>query len=389
MRIGIVCPYSFDAPGGVQFHVRDVAEELIRRGHYVRVLAPAEGDDLPDWLDSVGGSFAVPFNGSVARLAFSPKVSRATAKWLDEGNFDVVHIHEPGTPSVGLLALMKADVPVVATFHSAMERSRLRSLTSGLVAPSFEKIAARVAVSDEARRTLIEHHSGDAIVIPNGVFTKQFGEAQPDPRWAATRERPVFVFLGRLDEPRKGLPVFAGAIDAVLAQNPGARFLVAGRGAADSLTSVRAAHPDAVELLGEITDEEKAALLAGATAYVAPQTGGESFGIVLVEAMAAGTLVVASDIAAFDAVLDGGKAGDLFPVGDSAALAAALNRAVAEPQRTERLAAAGKARADIYDWQTVTDQLVAVYDAVVPWGPQPVTGTPYEHVSGRFGSAVD
>lgn len=386
MRVGIVCPYSFDAPGGVQFHVRDLAEELIRRGHYVRVLAPSQNEDLPPWLDSVGSSFAVRFNGSVARLAFGPKVDRKTRKWLEKNDFDVLHIHEPGTLSVGLIALMRARVPVVATFHSAMNHSRLRGMTAGLVAPSLEKIAARVAVSEEAKRTLVEHHSGDAIIVPNGVFTRQFSSAVPRPEWEATSDRPVIVFLGRLDEPRKGLPVFAGAIEDVLREHPGTRFLVAGRGEADSLHELIEKHPDSVQLLGEITDEDKASLLAGATAYVAPQTGGESFGIVLVEAMAAKTLVIASDIAAFEAVLDQGRAGDLFPVGDSTALAKTISAAIADPTRTERLANLGAERAQIYDWQTVTDRLLAIYDAVLPWGPRPSTGTAYENLHERFAS---
>lgn len=386
MRVGIVCPYSFDAPGGVQFHVRDLTEELIRRGHYVRVLAPAEGDDLPSWLDSVGSSFAVRFNGSVARLAFGPNVDRKTRKWLSKNDFDVLHIHEPGTVSVGLIALMRAKIPVVATFHSAMNHSKLRSITAGLVGPSLEKIAARIAVSQEARRTLVEHHSGDAIIVPNGVFTKQFASAEPKTEWRGTKDRPVIVFLGRLDEPRKGLPVFAGAIEDVLIAHPGTRFLVAGRGAADCLSEVIKKHPDSIELLGEITDEEKASLLAGATAYVAPQTGGESFGIVLVEAMAARTLVIASNIAAFEAVLDEGRAGKLFPVGDSKSLARAIDQAIEDPERTAELAGAGAERARIYDWQTVTDRLLAIYDAVLPWGPRPSTGTAYENLHDRFAS---
>ncbi len=389
MRIGIVCPYSFDAPGGVQFHIRDMAEELERRGHYVRVLAPSTQEETPHWLDSVGGSFAVPFNGSVARLAFGPRVSRKTKKWLEEGDFDVLHIHEPGTPSVGMLALFKADVPVVATFHSAMEKSKLRSLTAGMIAPVLEKISARIAVSEEAKRTLLEHHGGNAIVIPNGVFTKAYLEAEPIGAWEAKDDAPVIVFLGRLDESRKGLPVFAGAIPKVLEKHPGARFLIAGRGEADALKPVLEAHPDSVEVLGEISESEKESLLKGATVYVAPQLGGESFGIVLVEAMAAGTHVIASDIPAFEAVLDGGAAGDLFKSGDSNSLAAAINEAIEDPERSAEIAAKGNKRAEIYDWGSVTDRVMDVYEAVVPWGPRPSTGTPYENLQERFGSSSD
>lgn len=383
MKIGIVCPYSFDVPGGVQFHIRDVAEELIRRGHQVQVLAPSEADENPDWLVSTGGALPIKFNGSVARLSFGPVVAARTRKWLAEGDFDVVHIHEPETPSLGLLALMNSDGPVVATFHASLDRSVIRQLSAGLLQPFLEKISARIAVSAEARRTLIEHHAGDAVIIPNGVYTKAFREAEPHPDWEATPERPVIVFLGRLDESRKGLPVFAKAIGPILERFPGARFLVAGRGDADSLEEVRREHPQSVELLGEISDEEKASLLKGATVYVAPQLGGESFGIVLVEAMAAGTAVVASDIPAFAAVLQDGKVGALFKTGDSNALTAELIRQLENPDVRHQLAEAGQQAANQFDWGTVTEKILAVYQAVLPPSSEPDTGTAYEYLSRR------
>lgn len=378
MRIGIVSPYSFDVPGGVQVHIHDLAEELIRRGHHVSVLAPAENEGYPDWLVPAGGAVPIKFNGSVARLSYGPRAAAKTRKWLTDGDFDVVHIHEPGSPSLGMHALKNATVPVVATFHSAMDHSNVRTLTAPLVRALLERIAARIAVSQEARRTLIEHHAGDAVVIPNGVYTSMFRDAQPNPRWQATPDAPVIVFLGRLDEPRKGLPVFAGAVEPVLRKFPAARFLVAGRGNADSLSDLVAAHPGSVELLGEVSDEDKASLLAGATAYIAPQTGGESFGIVLVEAMAAGTAVIASDIPAFSAVLDGGRAGALFENGDSTSLANQIMNLLQDPQELSALARAGQVRSATYDWDTVTDQIMAVYEEVVAWGAPPETGTVYE-----------
>lgn len=385
MKIGIVCPYSFDVPGGVQFHIRDLTEELIRRGHQVSVLAPAEEEDPPDWLVSSGGAVPIRFNGSVARLSFGPISAARTRRWLEEGDFDVVHIHEPGSPSLGLLALMNADSPVVATFHSALDRSVIRQLTSGMLQPFLERISARIAVSAEARRTLVEHHAGDAVVIPNGVFTDDFANATAIPDWKETDDRPVIVFLGRLDEPRKGLGIFAGAIPPVLRQFPGARFLVAGRGSADDLAEVRSAHPGAIELLGEITDEEKQSLLKGATVYVAPQLGGESFGIVLVEAMAAGTAVVASNIPAFAAVLDDGRAGALFEVGDSASLAEALLSQLGDRAANQELAERGQIASRKYDWETVTEQILSVYQAVLPPSSPPHTGTAYEYLSDKFG----
>lgn len=385
MKIGLVCPYSFDVPGGVQFHIRDLTEELIARGHQVSVFAPCEElQDPPEWLVSAGKAVAIKFNGSVARLSFGPLVAAKTRQWLEQGEFDVVHVHEPETPSVGMLALMNSEAPVVGTFHAALDHSVVRSLTSGIVAPTLEKIAARIAVSQEARRTLIEHHAGDAVVIPNGVFCADFAEAEEDVRWAATPERPVVVFLGRLDEPRKGLGVLANAIEPVLREHPGTRFLIAGRGEATVLDPIIKKNPDAVELLGEITDAEKQSLLKGATAYVAPQLGGESFGIVLVEAMAAGTTVVASDIAAFSAVLDSGNAGCLFSTGDSEDLARVLINQIGDPIGNAEVAKAGQMRAIIYDWATVTEQILAVYTSVMPTTEPIKTGTMYEMLSTKL-----
>lgn len=384
MKIGIVCPYSFDVPGGVQFHIRDLTEELIRRGHTVSVLAPGE-DDGPDWFVGAGPAVPIRFNGSVARLSFGPIVARRVRRWLKDGEFDVVHIHEPGTPSLGLLALMHADTPVVATFHAALDRSAIRQLTSGLLYPFFERISARIAVSNEARRTLVEHHAGDAVVIPNGVYTQAFADAQPLEKWQATADSPVIVFLGRLDEPRKGLGIFADAIEPVLKEFPQARFLIAGRGEGEAIEPLHRRFPQNVEILGGITDAEKQSLLKGATIYVAPQLGGESFGIVLVEAMAAGTTVVASDIAAFSAVLDDGEAGVLFRTGDSDSLAQVLLRQVGDPEGNAAVALAGQAASARYDWQTVTDKVLSVYQEVVPAGEPTRTDTAYDMVRGRLG----
>ncbi len=363
MRIGIVSPYSWDVPGGVQFHIRDLANELIRRGHHVSVLTPSDHAELPPFATSVGSAVPIPFNGSVARLSFGPVVSARTRKWLDEGDLDVLHVHEPTTPSISMLAVMNADVPVVATFHSSMDHSHAREMTAGVLRPLMERIAVRIAVSAEARRTVVEHHGGDALIIPNGVDTRVFRDARPMPNWQQTAERPVITFLGRLDEPRKGLAVFADAIPAVLAVHPEARFLIAGRGRAEEIRRRLAVHGDSVEFLGEVTDRQKESLLRGSTIHVAPQTGGESFGIVLVEAMAAGCAVVASDLAAFRAVLEDGHAGLLFPTGDSRALAETLVSALANRRQLARIAEAGQLASSHYDWSVVTDRILAVYEA--------------------------
>lgn len=363
MRIGIVCPYSFDAHGGVQAHVMDLAGELRGRGHGVGVLAPAgQGTELPEWVTSAGESIAIPYNGSIARLNFGAVVARRARRWLEAGDFDLLHIHEPITPSVGILVLQAATGPIVGTFHAALDRSLARELLSPATVPLMEKLSGRIAVSEEARRTLIQYHGGDAVVIPNGVATAPFAAAPgDDPRFAGTPQAPTVSFLGRLDEPRKGLQVLAGAIPAVLRALPGTRFLIAGRGQAQGIRAELEHLGPAVEFLGGISDRDKAALLASATCYVAPQTGGESFGIVLVEAMAAGTRVVASDLKAFSDVLGQGAYGTLFRTGDSTDLARAIIEALSGQAAQDRCRAASSV-VGRYDWASVTDEILDVYD---------------------------
>ncbi len=213
MRIGLVCPYSFDVPGGVQYHVRDLAENLIERGHTVSVLAPAEDDTpVPPYVEAAGRAVPVKYNGSVARLTFGPVSAARVHRWLADGDFDVVHIHEPVTPSLSLLALWLATGPIVATFHTATVRSRAMQLAQPMLRPSLEKITARIAVSEDARRTLVEHLGGDAVVIPNGVRVAAFAGAHPRAGWQGTDQVPTFAFVGRLDEPRKGLQVLLDAV---------------------------------------------------------------------------------------------------------------------------------------------------------------------------------
>ena len=375
MKIGIVNPYSWDVPGGVGFHIRDLALKLRSRGHDVRVLTPSTSDDLPEWITSAGSSVSIPFNGSVANISIKPKALARTRRWLADNDFDVVHVHEPVVPSVSMAAAMLSSAPLVGTFHAALGRSVSRAIASAPMRLYMERIGVRLAVSEEARRTLIEHHGGDAVIIPNGVETASFRTAQPLDQWVATDERPVIVFLGRLDEPRKGLGVFAGAIESVLERVPGARFLIAGRGDAPDIRATVARFGDSVSFLGGISDEEKESLLAGASIYVAPQTGGESFGIVLVEAMAARTTVVASDIPAFRAVLEDGRAGALFETGSSDSLASALVELLGDRERLDALADAGQRASAQYDWEVVADKVFEVYKLAIEMGSPADSGS--------------
>ena len=392
MKIGIVCPYSLDAHGGVQVHVMDLAAELRRRGHLVEVLAPASEDaGLPEGVTSAGEAIAIPYNGSVARLNFGAVVARRARKWLEAGDFDLLHIHEPITPSVGILALQAATCPVVGTFHAAMDRSVAREILSPAVEPLLERITARIAVSEEARRTLVQYHGGDAVVIPNGVNVAPFAQApHDDPRFMGTPEEPTIAFLGRLDEPRKGLQVLAAAVPAVLQAVPGARFLVAGRGQAEGHRADLSRFGDSVVFLGGVSDEDKAALLASASCYVAPQTGGESFGIVLVEAMAAGTAVIASDLTSFSDVLGAGRYGALFRNEDSQDLARTIIETLTDTAAADARRAAAREVVGRYDWATVTDAVLDVYDMALSTAHTRVSIAPGSRtIVGRLRDALE
>jgi phosphatidylinositol alpha-mannosyltransferase len=371
MRVGLVCPYTWDVPGGVQQHVRDLAEALITSGHHVSVITPADDDTpLPSYVVPAGRAVPVPYNGSVARLAFGFLSAGRVRRWIREGKFDVLHVHEPAAPSLGLLACWAADGPIVATFHASYERSRAITVAAPILQSAMEKITGRIAVSEAARTSLVEHLGGDAVLIPNGVATDRYAAAVPLPGWPGRsdevrRDGGALGFLGRMDEPRKGLPVLLKAFEIIGRERPGLRLLLAGPGDADEVFArVPPDLRDRVVALGMVSDEDKVRAYHSVDVFVAPNLGGESFGIVLAEAMSAGAPILASDIEAFRRVLLGGRAGALFPVGDVAALAAAAGELLDDPARRGRLSAEARAAVRAYDWSTVARAVVRVYETV-------------------------
>lgn len=366
MRIGIVCPYSWDIPGGVQAHVRDLAEKLIELGHTVSVLAPGDDDTpgLPPYVVVAGKAVPIPYNGSVARLQFGVVSAARVRRWLRDGGFDVVHVHEPAPPSLSLLTCMLHDGPLVATFHAATVRSRFLAMFDTVLQPFLEKLTGRIAVSPAARKVIVEHLGGDAVVIPNGVDVARFAGAQPLPGYP--REGGTIGFVGRYDEPRKGMDVLIAALTRLAPHRPGLRLLIVGRGdAAEFRDSLPPAVAGRVTLLGQVSEAEKARMLRSVDVYCAPNTGQESFGVILLEAMAAGTPVVASDLDAFRRVLAGGTAGELFPVGDDEALAAALAAVLDEPDRRARLIEAGRRAVAPYDWSVIAAEVLRVYELAI------------------------
>jgi phosphatidylinositol alpha-mannosyltransferase len=386
MKVGIVCPYSWDAPGGVRSHVSDLAMALIEHGHDVSVLAPLDdGQDVPEWVVDGGRPVAVPYNGSVARLNFGIKATRNVRRWIRDGEFDVLHVHEPVAPGLSLLACWVARGPIVATWHSSNPRSRMLSAGYYIAQTAMEKLSGRIAVSEQARRTLVAHVGGDAVLIPNGVRVSDF--TQGEPLDVVRASVPSILFLGRVDEPRKGFDVLVAALPAIIAAIPTIQVFVVGPCDIDELSaSLDPKVLPHVHFLGRVSDEEKVRALRSVDLYVAPHTGGESFGIVLIEAMAARTAVVASSIPAFRQVLEEGLSGAIFENENPQDLAAQVVRVLSDHPAREEYAEQGWRRVQEFDWDRVVDEVIAVYESVAVVGEK-VTVDLRGQIVGRLGTS--
>ena len=368
IRIGMVCPYGWDTPGGVQTHMKDLAEYLISEGHYVSVLAPVSDDSIrvEDYLVNAGKPISIPVNGSVARVLFGPLASSRAKQWIAAGDFDLLHLHEPAIPSLSLLACSAAEGPIVGTFHVSTPKKKAIYAIGPILEPIVEKLTARIAVSELARSTLKAHFDTDAVVIPNGIDGQKYANAKVNPEYSAPNS---IGFMGRFEEPRKGLQVLIDSLAIVARFIPNVKYLIAGPG--DSEEFLKQLNPQLrsrIEFLGRLSDQEKESFLKSVDLYVAPNTGGESFGIILTEALSAGTAVVASDIPAFKAVLENGEVGALFKNQDSADLAKVIVGLLRDDERRKKLASNGKLSAQKYDWQVVAEQIESVYEMAIAGG---------------------
>ena len=366
LRIVQVCPYSWDVPGGVQVHVRELSAHLRERGHEVRILAPGRNSGKRDDAWIVGRAIPVRGNGSVARISFGPQVATVVARALREERPDVIHVHEPLVPSVSMHAVLNANAPVVATFHSNVGRERVSSLwfklAAPMVRPVWNRLARRIAVSDAARHSVTSRMGdGELLIVPNGVDVERFAGAKP----AVLPGGRHLLFVGRLEE-RKGFPVAVAAFARLAERYPDLRLLVVGDGSErDAVDDLPPAVRSRVEMLGRVDDDRLAGYLRAATLYLGPATGGESFGIVLAEAMAAGLPIVASDIAGYRDVARNGREAVLVPPGDPDALVAAVGRVLDDPALARSLGGSGALRARDFAWDTVADRLVDVYRKVL------------------------
>ncbi|KGA18787.1 hypothetical protein GM50_7755 [freshwater metagenome] len=366
LRIGLVCPYGWDTPGGVQNHVRDLAEFFIAEGHFVSVLAPVSDDStLPEYLVNAGKPTGIPFNGAVARLLFNPAAFARVRNWLLENEFDILHLHEPAVPSISLLALWASEGPIVGTFHAQAKKGATTRVIASIVEPAIERLSEKIAVSQAAYDTLQEHMDTTAHVIPNGIFADRYRDGIVEEKWSGA----TLGFIGRFEEPRKGLEVLIDAIPIISRFIPDVRVLIAGPGDPSEITEdINSELRTRFQFLGKISENEKANFLKSIALYIAPNTGGESFGIIIAEALAGGAAVVASDIPAFSDLLGYGAYGALFESEDSQSLAKVVIELLRDDVKRSDLAEAGRVYAQRYDWNSVAHQIYEIYEKALEKG---------------------
>jgi phosphatidylinositol alpha-mannosyltransferase len=357
MRIAIVCPYAWDMVGGVQTHVRALSRTLRARDHEVQVIAPTSGSHdgaVADGVVTVGRAVGVPANGSVAPVAFGPGAAIGVRRALQEFAPDVVHLHEPLIPSVSLHALRRCEAPAVGTFHAAAESSFGYRAARPVLERAARRLHVRTAVSDAARALISRYFPGEYVLTPNGVETDSFKDAEPMNLGAGSH----ILFFSRIER-RKGLEVLIQAMTRL--RDLDATLVVAGSGPEERRCRRLAAQLDVrAEFIGRLDQPDVARAYRGADVYCAPGLGGESFGIVLVEAMAAGTPVVCSDLDGFRAVAGG--AAELVPPGEPGPLADALRAVLTDPERARTMSVTGSRLASMYDWNRLVAGVEAVYE---------------------------
>lgn len=362
MKIALACPYGWEAPGGVQVHVRQLARRLEERGHRVIVLAPSRQSSPEPFVAGVGHPVRVPYNGSVAPICASPRSSRVVRRVLAEFRPDVVHVHEPLTPSTGMFAARWSRAPVVATFHAYADRAALFSAVAPVLRRTWRRLDVRVAVSEAARQFVTRRFpEGDVRIIPNGVEVDLFVKAEPADLPPGRR----ILFVNRLER-RKGFSVMVEAFRRLAAEEPEALLVVAGDGSErTAVRSLPAGVRDRVIMLGNVPHDFLPPYHAASEVFCAPARSRESFGIVLVEAMAAGLPVIASDIPGYREVVRDGVDGILVPPEDPAALTAAVQRLLEHADAAKHLADAGRAQAERFSWDVVTREVEAAYEEAV------------------------
>ncbi|HVF12380.1 MAG TPA: glycosyltransferase family 4 protein [Actinomycetota bacterium] len=347
--MGIVCPYDWSYPGGVKSHIEGLRKSLVRKGIMVEVCAPSTRDHAD--IARAGSSIGIPFNGSVARISFSRKSKRNLREWVKSSEVEVLHLHEPVIPSLSLLALMEKSVPCVGTFHASASRSVGYAVARPILSRFISRLDERITVSQAARDLVEPHFPGSFTTIPNGIDLKRFSGAPVDPDLESLR--PFVLFVGR-PEPRKGFDVAVEAMERVRKENR-VNFVVVGRSQREV--------PDWTVGLGEVSQDRLPSVYAAAHVYLAPSLRGESFGIVLAEAMATGTPVVCSDIPGYKEASAG--AALTFETGKSEEAATKVLAVLEDESLRSDLVRRGKVRAAELDWDLVSEQILDTYTRAV------------------------
>ena len=366
MKIGLVCPYIYPESGGVAQHVRFLYENLRLRGHDVRIITASHGPQRASEGDilRIGVGFSMPTNGSVGTLTFSPRYIGQVRELLARERFDLLHFHEPFVPFLSLFLLRESRSVNVATFHAYAGFSPSYEFGSRVLGGYAARLHGRIAVSAAARHFIDRFFPGDYKVIPNGVDVPHFAAAVPIARWQDGV--PNVLFVGRL-EPRKGLLDLLKAHRILRKTGSGNRLLIVGSGPQEreARRYVATRGLQAVEFLGRVSDREKAQLLRTVDVFTSPATGGESFGIVLLEAMAAGAPIVASDIHGYKGVVRRGREGLLVPPHEPKELAKAIARLLGDADLRAEMSAAGRARVEAFSWPRVAARVEDYYGFVI------------------------
>ncbi|MGD0861821.1 MAG: glycosyltransferase family 4 protein [Candidatus Limnocylindrales bacterium] len=366
MKIGLVTPYVYPLPGGVNEHVRFLYENLRLRGHDVRIITSSHGLQRASEGDiiRIGKGFSVPSNGSVGTITVSPRFVSQVRDVLARERFDLLHYHEPFVPFLSLIVLRQSTSVNVATFHAYAGFSPAMELGKRMLPGYASRLHGRIAVSAAARHFVDRFFPGDYKVIPNGVNLVRFQRAVPIARWQDGV--PNVLFVGRLED-RKGLPHLLKAFRLIRKSGLEARLLIVGSGPQEreARRYVLTRGLQNVEFLGRVSDDEKAQLFKTADVFVSPATGRESFGIVLLEAMAAGAPIVCSDIHGYKGVVQRNSQGILVPPRDAKALCSAISELLVDPALRARLGTNGQQRAQQFSWESVTAKVEEYYGFVI------------------------
>ncbi len=368
MRIALVSPYAVDVPGGVTGHVANLARELRCQGHEVTRLAPASrGAILEPDVVAIGRPIPIPASGSIARVTLSLRLAGPVKASLERGAFDVVHLHEPLTPALPLYFLSASRALTVGTFHAAYEGGNRRYAFARWPLRHYaRRLHGRIAVSSAAEQLAARYFPGVYTVIPNGVDARRFGKCRSVPPGLGPERGPYILFVGRL-EPRKGLSTLLEAWAWLQGQFPQLRLVVVGEGRKREryVEWARRHGLQRVTFVGQVPAGDLPAYYQHALVFSAPNTGNESFGVVLLEAMAAGAPIVASDISGFREVLEGGRHGLLVPPGRPRELATAIARLATDAALSRHLREAGRRRAREFSWDAVAQQVSAFYEGLL------------------------